>query len=421
MDSSVVDDPSYRDTIQPALRSLPSVSVVMDPSDLFGSEHGIYAHPMEAGPKWERPASVEWLDPGGPLRFRVQCSIRIQGGWNRRPEESPKHAFRLVFHKEAGGHLKYPVFGRTGADEFETLILRAGCNNTWLHWSGEERERGDYLRDQWMRDTLRAMGHPSAHGVFVHLYLNGLYWGLYNLCERPSGPFAAAYLGGAPHQYDVRNGDHILEGSGEGWSELLRLANASVSGSAEYTAIQQRLDIPEFIDYMLANLYGANADWDRASNWYAARRRKPPGQILFFVWDGERTLESVDANILDADDDQSPLRLFQRLRQNPQFRTEFARRAHQHLEEGGVLSPKPAGDRYRALANTIELAVVAESARWGGYRRNVHQYKTGPYEFYNRDQYWRPEVEQLLKEYFPQRTARFIDQLRAAGLCDYGR
>ena len=35
----------------------------------------------------------------------------------------------------------------------------------------------------------------GAHGTFVHLYLNGFYWGLYNLAERPDGWFTSAYLG----------------------------------------------------------------------------------------------------------------------------------------------------------------------------------------------------------------------------------
>src|SRR5262249_34358165 len=147
----------------------------------------------------------------------------------------------------------------------------------------------------WMRDTLRAMGHPSASGLFVHFYLNGLYWGLYDLSERPSAPFVASHFGGKPKDYDVRNGDHILEGDAAGWNQLMRLVNAIDQTPQSYAAVQACLDVPEFIDYMLANLYGANGDWDSSSNWYAARRRQPSGQFHFFVWDAERTLEDVRA------------------------------------------------------------------------------------------------------------------------------
>jgi hypothetical protein len=422
MNSEIVNHPAYRDELLPALKSIPSISVVMASMDLFDGTRGLYAHPKEHGTDWERPASVELLFADGRKGFQIDCGLRVQGGWNRRPEESPKHSFRLLFKKKYGaGKLKFPLFGETGAREFDTLILRAGCNNTWLHWSAEERRRGDFIRDQWMRDTLRAMGHPSARGMFVHLYLNGLYWGLYNPCERPSAPFVAANLGGKPEEYDVRNGERILDGDGEAWQKLMAMANAVVTTGQQFSTIQELLDVPELIDFLIANFYGANADWDHASNWYAARRRTPPGKYQFFIWDGERTLEGLDANSMAFDDDQSPPRLFQKLRRNPEFRRIFVERARRHLTNGGALTPENAADRYQKWAREIDRAVVAESARWGSYRRDVHPYKAGPYELYTRDDHWRPEVQRLLGEYFPKRTAVVAKQFQQAGLYSEGK
>ena len=417
MDPEIVNHPAYRDDLLNSLKSIPSLSVVVAPIDLFGPEGGIYAHPKESGAEWERPASVELLFPDGRKGFAVNCGIRIQGGWNRRPEESPKHSFRLIFKKKYGaGKLKFPLFGETGVHEFDTLILRGGCNNTWLHWSGEERRRGDFIRDQWMRDTLGAMGHPSARGLFVHLYLNGLYWGLYNPSERPSAPFVAANLGGAAEDYDVRNGDHLLEGDDVAWKKLMALANAGLATDKAYTALQEAVDVPQLIDFLILNFYGANEDWDHASNWYAARRRNPPGKYQFFVWDGERTLEGIEANSLAFDDDQSPPRLFQKLRENPEFRRAFGEQAQRHLTRGGTLTPEIAAARYRRWTDEIDQAVIAESARWGDYRRDVHPYKTPPYELYTRNDHWRPEVERLLKDYFPKRAGVMMKQFGAAGL-----
>ncbi|HTH47082.1 MAG TPA: CotH kinase family protein, partial [Candidatus Limnocylindria bacterium] len=179
-----------------ALRALPTLSLVLDPQDLFGAEHGLYAHSQESGEDWERAASLEFLPVDGTAGFHHGCGVRMQGGWSRRPEESPKHSLRIVFRKRYGpGQLKEPVFGE-GPARFDTLILRGGNNNTWLHPSSEERRRADYLRDPWMRATYAAMGHAAARDRFVHLYLNGLYWGIYDLCERPDEHFAAAHLGG---------------------------------------------------------------------------------------------------------------------------------------------------------------------------------------------------------------------------------
>jgi hypothetical protein len=68
------------------------------------------------------------------------------------------------------------------------------------------------------------------------------------------------------------------------------------------------------------------------------------------------------------------------------------------------------------LSSHLDAAVIAESARWGDYRRDVHQYKEGPYDRYTRDKHWRPEVKRLLEDYFPNRTKVFVEQLKAAQL-----
>lgn len=419
MDPEVTQPPADRGEMISALKSLPTLSIVMARPDLFDPARGIYANPKATGSSWERPASVELIFPDGRPGFQVDCGIRIQGGWNRRPEESPKHSFRLVFKKAYGpGKLKFPLFGEEGVREFDTLILRAGCNNTWLHWSGAERKRGDYLRDPWMRDTYREMGRLSARGNFVHLYLNGLYWGLYNPVERPDGSFLAAHLGGTAEDYEARNADNVLSANDDGWQRLMQLANAGVPDAAALARLGEWVDLPALADFLLVNFYGGNADWDRASNWYAARRVNPPGKFLFFVWDGERTLEQADADTIDFDDDQSPPRLFHRLKENAGFREVFAARARLHLTGDGVLTPARCAARYRKLADQIDQAMLAESARWGDYRRDVHPYKTGPYELYTRDGHWRPEVRRLLEEYFPARGREVIGQLRRRKLFD---
>lgn len=184
----------------------------------------------------------------------------------------------------------------------------------------------------------------------------------------------------------------------------------------EWEEICGLLDGPAFADYMILNLYGANGDWDRASNWYAVRRRQPAGRWMFLVWDGERTLEQAGDNRLADDDDQSPMRLFQKLRENSGFRRVLADRARKHLAEGGALGPVVAADRYRQLADGLDRAITAEAARWGHYRRAVHPFKLGPFEDYSREEHWRPEVKRLIGEYFPRRTGVFRSQLIEAGL-----
>lgn len=406
----------WPDNLADALRALPTLSLSLAPEDLFDADRGIYAHPRETGRDWERTGMAEWFGATDGTDFAVTCGIRVQGGWSRRPEESPKHSFRLLFKQSYGEPaLRVPLFGATDPKSFQTLVLRGGNNNGWLHWRSEERRHGDYLRDPWMRDTFRAMGHSSARSRFAHLYLNGLYWGLYNIAERPDAAFAAAHEGGSRGDYDSLKAGKARSGDRAAWDEIMVRLNRGITNATAYDEIARRVDMTNLVDFLILNFYGANDDWDRSSNWYAARSR-PDGRLHFFVWDAERSLEEINDNRLAFDDDDSPPHFFQKLRDVPAFRALFAARVQRHLANGGVLTPAAAGERYRRLATQLDPAILGEAARWGDYRRTVHPYKTPPFEQYTPDAHWRPEVKRLLEVYFPARTAAVWGQFHEAGL-----
>jgi len=410
-------DDAESQTLGEALRAIPSLSLATDPEGLFSPETGIYLHPTERGGDWERPASVEMFDTNGVSRLQVNCGARIHGGMSRRPDESPKHSFRLTFKRRYGpAKLRFPLFGADDPQEFDELVLRAGSNDSWLDSNGAQRRQAAYIRDEWMRRSLRDMGHPSARGTFVHLYLNGLYWGVYNLCERPDGPLLTAHSASPQVSYDVRKGDETESGDAVVWDQVMARANSGLSDEASYQDISQHLDLPQLADYLILNFYAANSDWDRSANWYAIRPRTAGGRFQFLVWDGERTLEALHANTLDFDDDESPPRLFHKLSENSDFRALFADRVRRLLFDNGVLASGPAAERFRTLANSIAKPLKAESARWGSYRRDVHQHKTGPFECYTVKVHWQPEVDRLLTRYFSERREIVLNQFSERGL-----
>jgi hypothetical protein len=141
-----------------------------------------------------------------------------------------------------------------------------------------------------------------------------------------------------------------------------------------------------------------------------------PGQFHFFVWDGERTLENAEANTIHFDDDQSPMRLFQKLRENPEFRMQFADRVQQQLLGDGALTQRHAAERFQAWIARLDTPIVAESARWGDYRRDVHPYKVGPYFLHTREEHWRPETRRIIEQFFPRRPQAILKQFRRENL-----
>ncbi len=444
MDPELMEIPGFADSVKAGLLDLPVISLVTDKDNLFSDvpdpvTGGIYIFtgaPLTnttngTGYGWERPVSFEYFDARNSVDLQVDCALEIQGNHGRRAEKSPKHSFRLTFKPPYGpSKLNYPLFGADADSVHNTVILRAGFGNTWVHWSQSERGMAQYLRDRWTKDAHLAMGHYASHGFYVHLFLNGLYWGLYNPSERLDSEFASMYLGGNEEDYDViKDYSEVADGNINAWNTMMSLANSGLSTTEAYQRIQGNrpdgtrnpysepmVDVVSLADYMLLNFYGGNWDWDH-HNWVAIRNRVDPGKgFQFFSWDGEHMIEGFNANILSKNNDNCPSRVFQKLRENEDFRRLFADRVQKHCFGEGVLAASSARELWKRRSDQIEKAVNAESARWGDYRRDVHPWQTGPYELYTKETHWTPQNKYIINTYFPNRTNSFITSLRNAGL-----
>lgn len=411
MDPELVDpDPA---ALIDALLSLPTLSIVTDQEHLFGPE-GLYENSAERGASWERPTSVELLLPDGGEGFQEDCGLRIHGyGW-RYHSATLKHSFRLEFSRDYGApKLEYPLFADAPVDRFDSIVLRAGGSKTWLDF--RDPAQAQYLHDAFARDTARDMGKLDGHATYVHLYLNGLYWGLYNAVERPDADFAAAYLGGEAEEYDAINRrtvtNEAIDGTLEAYNTLLALADADLSTDEGLAQVEAMLNLDDLIDYMLIHQYTVNRDGPCCfshNNMRGARRRIEGEQFRFFVWDMEYSLwEATDDTNVEVDVSGAISHVYAQLRDNAEFRARYAARAELHLTGEGALTPTAAAARYQARADEIYAALLAEAARWGD------TYRTVPY---TRDVEWQAEYDRLMDEFFPARTELLIGQLEAAGL-----
>ena len=227
----------------------------------------------------------------------------------------------------------------------------------------------------------------------------------------------------------VKREDYLeaAEGTLDRWNQLISLSERVslpdntykvITGEAPLTAgtkPEVLLDVDNFIDYMLINQYGGNADWDH-HNWIAVNNREDSTQgFRFICWDSEQTLVSASKNVLDVINKDCPTYLFRRMMTNTAFLHRFMDRAYKHLEDdGGLLRPESAKALWDSLQSVISLAVYAESARWGDYRRDVHPY-TSRGELYRADTHHALENRRMQEEFFPQRTSTLITQLKRKG------
>lgn len=427
MDPEMTDNSSLRGKIMSGLFELPILSLVADKNHFFSHENdsvngGIYIYtgpPVGdgTGHGWTRPANVELI--GGPQQhdLSVGCGVRLHGGHGRLAEKNPKHSFRLVFKKQYGpATLEYPVFGADEPDKFDQLVLRCHFGNSWQHWSSDNRRMAQYERDVWMRLMQKRMGHVGVNALYVHLFLNGMYWGVYNVAERVDDQFAKNHFGGKKSDYDVikveeDGGNHLeaAEGTLDKWNSLLETAEKAADDSY-YEALDSLLDIDNFIDYMIINQYAGNTDWDH-HNWFAVRRHgeDSPG-FQFLCWDSEVIFVNANENVLGTNNRARPTGIFHNLMKNRRFANRYLQRARVVLAEDGVLGQSSVVALWDSLYQTIDKALYDEAARWGDYRRDVHRY-TSKGELYTVDNHYMAERNRLKNNYFPVRSKRVLQSI----------
>jgi hypothetical protein len=443
MDSNVVNDQRYRDVIDDALLAIPSISLVTNLDHLFDSKAGIYVNALQDGRAWERPSSVELIHPDGSEGFQINAGIRIRGGYGRRGS-NPKHAFRLFFRSEYGAsRLRYPLFDEEGVSEFEKVDLRTAQNYSWSFKGATGLDHGGkntMLREVFSRDAQGAMGQPYTRSRYYHLYLNGQYWGLYQTQERSEARYAVSYLGGDPEDYDVVKVDagpdrpqtmEATDGDLDAYHRLWQAATDGFHTDEAYYRIQglnpdgsrhpdyeRLLDVDNVIDYMLCTFYVGDFDapiswWfydNLPNNFYGIYNRKDPDGFKFFRHDAEHSLFMLYENHTGPYTCGQQVRYFnpqwlhQRLVAHDEYKMRFADRAYEHFFNDGVLTPEAAANFLWSRKDTIDLAIIAESARWGDAK--VSRPRT-------KDDDWLPQVDYLINNYFPFRTDVVLNQLQS--------
>jgi hypothetical protein len=245
-----------------ALKSIRTLSVVMPHADLWGA-NGIYMNPQSRGIAWERASSIELIlppdgtHPAGSTGFQHNAGVRIYGfGW-RSHNASKKHAFRLKFKDiyDGPGKLDYPLFPGWPIENHDDIILRSQGSRSWNDFRTPDISQACYIRDSFARDSALAMGKADGPATYVHLYLNGLYWGLYNAVLRPDAGFGEEHYGADAADYDALNARvgviEVIDGNRAAWDQVLALVVAGLGNDANYLALQQLVDVDNLIIHAL--------------------------------------------------------------------------------------------------------------------------------------------------------------------------
>jgi Ca2+-binding RTX toxin-like protein len=428
MDPNIVNDPQYARQALEGLSQIPSLSVGVDPSRIFGPS-GFYDTPRDVDAE-NVPISFEWIDPAHP-----QNNIGVGAGISGHGDQALKRSFHIHFSDKYGpSKLNASLFdgapfgGETATSEFTDLILRAGNHRTWTNVSAPLRTT--YTEDEYVRDTQIAMTGQGTHGMFVHLYLNGIYWGLYNLAERPDDGYGQAYFDADKDDYFSFSDGGLKSGDPTRWNYMLdTLTELDMSVGANYAQMQEYLDTKQFADYLIGQWFNGVSDWP-ANNFWAGGDVSKNQPFQFFAWDGEFKMNTVDrypsiphgpwvnpafrndpGNALyrDIAAGESPImKLWRALKQSPDFMATLADEVTKNIAEGAPLSDANALERWNALNESIDDAIVAESARWGDALSSTGRHT------YTKNGDWTNATAAIAND-LRDADAKFVAALRAEG------
>ena len=400
MSGTITGHSTYGPQMQAALLDVPSISIVT---------------PATIGQISSVGCSFEYIPATAPLTPGEQenAGVELFGG---EFSNFQKKSFRVSFSADYGAtSLSEPSLftsharGWKPVGKFDQLEIRSG--------SHDMAQRGFYMSNIFTDGTMLDMGALNPHSRFVHLYLNGVYWGLFHLRERWSADLLTSYLGGPTSDHESINGNYNVggwatpgepyDGDGASWTRIQNLRTS-------YAAVKPYLDVQHYIDYMLMFMFGHSEDEYRTTGpkdigsgfkWFL---NDADGYLPTASYLAGQPVDSVALRSNPAAGRQrgdGPGSVFSQLWQggDVDYRMLLADRIHKHLFNGGALTPAATNARLTAMCSEITRAFYAESARW-----LTSGETTSP-------DTWVASRDYVLNTWMPGRSATYLAQLQAAG------
>ena len=266
----------------------PVISIVTDPFNLLDYKTGIYVRGAgleqfdynfyKKGREWEREANIDFFNGSKNVQFSTGAGIRVRGGWSR---DAAQKSWNIFFRQEYGINnlTNYQLIpgavqadGRTPVARYKSFMLRNGGNDTDIN----------KFRDSYIQSLLKDRNFTTQAAIPCVVYLNGEYWGPYNLQERYSDNYLENRFGVDNNNViSVKNG--LLEEGVDADMSYFYALESYIYGSADMTNPQTYknfcdnvFDIQSFIDYFAAELYIGNDDWpDNNLQIWRVRNREP--------------------------------------------------------------------------------------------------------------------------------------------------
>ena len=243
---------------------LPIVSVATDPANLWDDEIGIYVEgtngipgycvnePRNWNQPWERPISLEMYDANGNLGFEIDAGMQIGGGCTRK---YPQKTLSIYARSEYGdSKINYPIFDDKPINQFNNILLR-NSGQDW--WRAMFR---DGMMQTLVKDQMDIDWQAYKPAI---LFLNGDYWGIHAIREKHNEHYLESNYGINPDEIDILNGNAtVKQGSADLYEAMIDFIEThDMTVTDNYDWVSTQMDISEYLNYMIAEIYFANIDW----------------------------------------------------------------------------------------------------------------------------------------------------------------
>ncbi|MFC1502125.1 CotH kinase family protein [bacterium] len=365
--------------------SLPVVSLSTSPENLWDENYGIYVLGPNAEPEipymganfwqdWERPIHIEFFDEEGNHLYSGNGGVRIFGGWSR---SSPQKSLALFARREYGpAEFDYPFFPDKPIQSFQSLLLR-NSGNDW----------GDSMfRDPLMQSLVKSTSLVVQAYRPVVVYLNGEYWGIHNLREKLNEHYIASNYGFDPDNLDILEFyEGVIQGESDHYLQMMDyIVYHDLSNPEYYEVVKTDIDVDNFIDYQVSEIYFANTDWP-GSNIKFFRPRVEDGLWRWLLFDTDAGFSFNDDfaymhNTLEfATDSNGPpfpnppwsTRIIRNLLVNQEFRYSFINRFADYMNT--IFHPDEVLHQIDSLKTGIEQEMESHFVKWSG---NITEWQT---------------------------------------------
>jgi len=358
---------------------LPVAALSTDPYNLYDYYNGIFVMGPNAQANdpffdanfwmdWEKPFHFEYYTENGEQVVNQGVGAKIMGNYSRARDQK---SLGLFARKSYGkGSFEYTFFkDKPEIKKFEGLAFRNGGND-WYY---------ALFRDDFMCNLARGTEIDMQASQGVAMYLNGQYWGVYGMREKVNEHFLSSNHHVEADSIDLleKNGD-VLAGSNTQYWQMMNFITASNLQNADnYKKAKQMIDIDNFIQYELFQIYFDNTDWP-GNNIKFWRPRTEDGQWRWIMFDtdfgfGLYYTENYKNNTLDfATSTAGPewpnpawsTLLLRRLLTSLEFKTDFITQYCDHLNTTFLPSAVNSclDSMRRAYADEVQLHVQ----RWPG-------------------------------------------------------